>query len=322
MAVYTVLSPAEIAEVLARFGLPAPARVAPEPKGYVNTNHHVWAGGERFFLRLCEGKSDGDVRFEAEVHRTLREARFPVPRLLDARDGNPFVRVAGRQAMLFSFAAGEEVSRAAAGPGRCHRVGGRLARLHDLASAFVAERPNPHGLPRVRAWVEALGEGDEPEVRAALPVLAEEVARAARLPSAPRGLVHADLFPDNVLWIGEDPSAVLDWEMSCTDAFALDLGVALCAWCWDGGFVPARAAALLEGYRAGRRVEPETLAALPAYARFAALRFAASRIHAARAPVPPGGSVVRKDWRTFRDRLLALRETGEEGFRRTLGIGD
>lgn len=76
MAVYTVLSPEEIAEVLARFALPAPDRVLPERKGYVNTNHHVWAGGERYFLRLCEGKTDAEVLFEVDRAGEMGEAGF------------------------------------------------------------------------------------------------------------------------------------------------------------------------------------------------------------------------------------------------------
>jgi len=322
MAVYTVLAPEEIAGALARFGLPAPDRVHPEPKGYVNTNHHVWAAGERFFLRLCEGKTDADVLFEAEVHGYLHAARFPVPKLLLAVDGGPFVRVAGRQAMLFSYAAGEELARDSVTPERCRRVGGLLARLHDLAAGFAPDRRNPYGPARVRGWVEALGQGGggDLEVRAALPVLEEEVRRAAALPGAPRGLVHGDLFVDNVLWIGERASFLLDWEMACVEPFALDVAVALCAWCYGDRFEPDRAAALVAGYRAGRRVEPETLGALHAYARFAALRFAASRIHAARGPDLGADRVVRKDWRRYRDRLAALREMGEGGFARLVGI--
>src|SRR5512138_4036079 len=96
MAVYTVLSPDALAAALACFGLPPPDRVVPEPKGYVNTNHHVWAGGERWFLRVAEGKTEADVRFEAEVHAFLGEARFPAPRLVPAADGRPFARSGGR----------------------------------------------------------------------------------------------------------------------------------------------------------------------------------------------------------------------------------
>jgi homoserine kinase type II len=324
MAVYTVLSPEELADALARFGLPAPERAVPEPKGYVNTNHHVWASGRRWFLRLAEGRTEAEVLHEAEVLRFLHGARFPVPRLVPAADGRPFALVAGRPALLFAFAPGEELAEGAVGPEACRRVGEQLARLHELGQGFARDRPNPFGPERVAGWIAALGPdgGGDPDVAAALPLLEEEAALARALPGAPRGLVHGDLFVDNVLWIGDRVSFVLDWEMSCTEAFAYDLGVTLSAWCASaaGVYDPARAAALVRGYRAGRRLEPETADALPAFTRFGALRFAASRIHALRAPDLGRDRMPRKDWRPFRDRLLALRAMGEAGFRALVGL--
>lgn len=320
MAVYTVLAPEEIAAALAEFGLPAPDRVVPEPKGYVNTNHHVWAGGRRLFLRLAEAGGDASPSFEAEVHAFLAEGKFPLPRLLRTPAGAPSVRVRGKHALLYAYAPGEELAPAGVTPEHCRRVGEVLGRLHDLAQGFVSDRPNPFGPARVSGWLAAL-RADRPggEVAAALPLLEEEAARAARLPGAPRGLVHGDLFVDNVLWIGDRVSAVLDWEMSCVEAFAYDLGVALSAWCWAEGWERARAAALFAGYRTRRRLEPETAGALYPFARFAALRFAASRLDALRAPDLGRDRMPRKDWRPYRERLLALRGLGEQGFRAMVG---
>lgn len=323
MAVYTVLSPAELADALARFGLPPPDRVVPEPKGYVNTNHHVWTAGRRLFLRVAEGKTEADLRFEGEVHAFLEAARFPAPRLLAASDGRPFATSAGRLVMLFAYAPGEELAPGAVTPERCRAVGDRLARLHELSEGFGADRPNPFGPARVAAWLAELRRdpGGDPEVARALPLLEEESRRAAALPSAPRGLVHGDLFVDNVLWIGDRPSAILDWEMACVDAFAWDLAVALCAWAWaDGAFDPPRAAALVGGYRARRRIDAATARALPAHARLAALRFTASRILALRAPDPGRDRAPRKDWRPFRDRLAALAGMGDAGFSTLVGL--
>lgn len=321
MGIQTVLDDVALAGALRDFGLPPPERARPEPKGGVNTGYHLWAGGRRLYLRVSEGKREADVAFEVEVLRFLAEGHFPVPALVVAPDGRAAVPVAGRPALLFHYAAGEEATAEAAGPERCRRVGEQLARLHELAAAFPGGRPNPHGPARVAAWLAALrpdGGGDA-EVAAALPLLEDELARAGALPAAPRGLVHGDLFRDNVLWIGDRIAAVLDWEMSCTESFAFDLGVALCAWCYGERFEGPRAAALLAGYRARRRVEPETLAALYPWTRFAALRFAASRIHGYHRASLPADRLVRKDWRRYRDRLVALRDLGEAGFRALVG---
>jgi homoserine kinase type II len=328
MAVYTALSADDLADALARFGLPAPDRVVAEPRGYVNTSHHVWAGGARWFLRVAEGKTEADVRFEGEVHAFLASAGYPAPRLVPAPDGRPFAISGGRVVMLFAYAPGEELRPDAVSPERCRAIGDRLGRLHELSDAFTADRPNPFGPARVAGWIAELrrdGGGDR-DVARALPLLEEESRRAASLPGAPRGLVHGDLFPDNVLWIGDRPSAILDWEMACVDAFAWDLGVALCAWAWrDGGgaagaFDPVRAAALVDGYRGRRRLDRDTARALPAHARLAALRFTASRILALRAPDPGRARAPRKDWRPFRDRLEALAGMGDAGLEALAGL--
>lgn len=321
MAHSTELPPAALAEACARFGLPPLDRAEPEPKGRVNTSYHLWCGGERWFLRLVEAAGEEAVRFEAEVLRYLYQARFPVARLVTTTEGQPFATVAGKPAMLFAYAPGEEVARAEAGPERCRRVGEQLGRLHELSAGFTAERANPYGAPRVAGWLAELGDGGaDAEARGALPLFREELAAAAALPGAPRGLVHGDLFVDNVLWLGDRVAYLLDWEMSCTEAFAWDLAVAVDAWCWRGGHDHLRAVALLEGYRSRRRIEPETVAALHAHARLQALRYAVGRLHAFPGGVPPVGKVIWKDWRTYRDRLVALRHLGEAGYLRLLGL--
>jgi homoserine kinase type II len=324
MALYTVLTSDEITFALRAFGLPAPDRVKPEPKGSVNTNYHLWSGGERYFLRLNEGKSDADVGFEAEVQRFLFEARFPVPHLFLAQDGKSFVPIRGKQAMLFAYAPGEEIDRAHAAPERCRRVGEQLGRLHDLALGFTSERENPYAPARVERWLAELrpggGAGADVDVRAALPLLEEELEAARRLPAAPRGLVHGDLFIDNVLWLGDRVSYVLDWEMSCVDPFAYDLAVAVNAWCFVDRYDAARARALVAGYRAKRKLDADTLEALFPWARYAALRFTASRIHAFHLAELGEDRLAWKDWRRYRDRLVALREMGDRGYRELLGV--
>jgi homoserine kinase type II len=323
VALYTVLSPEELTAAASRFGLPRPDRVLPEPKGSVNSNYHLWAGGERYFLRVNEGKSEADVLFEADVHAYLHEAQFPVPHLLPAIDGRPLTEVAGRPAILFAYAPGEEITRDAATPARIRRVGEQLGRLHDLAAGFTRQRANPYGPARVAGWLADFA-GDaahDAELAAALPALEDELARAAHLPGAPSGLVHGDLFVDNVLWIGDRVSAVLDWEMSCVAPFAYDLGVTLNAWCWTGTcYDHVRAAALVAAYRGRRRLEPETVEALYAWTRYAALRFTASRIEAFHLATLGTDRLAWKDWRGYRDRLLALRGMGEPAFRELLGL--
>jgi homoserine kinase type II len=321
MALYTPLSDAQLADVLRRYGLPAPERTLPEPKGSVNTNYHLWSGGRRWFLRLNEGKTLEDVAFEAEVLRFLAREGFPAARLVLTEDGAAQIPVAGRPAMLFAYAPGEELERTDVTPERCRRIGVEVGRLHALAPRFEASRPNPYARARVEEWVNELEPdgGGDPLVAPSLPMLRDELERSVTLPPTPQGLVHGDLFLDNVLWAGERVSALLDWEMSCVDALAYDLAVMVNAWCYGSRFEPALARALLAGYGEQAKLDPVTRDALYAYARYAALRYTASRIHAFHLAALPADRLAWKDWTRYRDRLAALRAMGERGFRELLG---
>jgi homoserine kinase type II len=132
--------------------------------------------------------------------------------------------------------------------------------------------------------------------------------------------VHGDLFLDNVLWVGERIAALLDWEMSCVDAFAYDLAVMVNAWCYGDRFDPALARALLAGYRDHAALDLATADALHAYARYVALRYTASRIHAFHLAALPADRLAWKDWTRYRDRLAALDAMGESAFRALVGL--
>jgi homoserine kinase type II len=322
MALYTPLTPEQLTSALRQWGLPALERALPEPKGSVNTNYHLWAGGRRWFLRLNEGKSVEDVAFEAEVLKFLAAEGFPAAPLVLGPRGEAQFEVAGRPAMLFAFAAGEELERPDVTPERCLTIGAHLGQLHALAPRFGLERKNPYGPARVAEWVVELEPdgGGDPLVAPSLPVLREELRAAGALPAAPRGLVHGDLFLDNVLWVGERVSALLDWEMSCVDAFAYDLAVMVNAWCYTERFEPALAQALVTGYRRHAALDGATADALYAYTRYVALRYTASRIHAFHLAALPADRLAWKDWTRYRDRLVALRAMGERRFRDVVGL--
>jgi homoserine kinase type II len=322
MALYTPLSNDQLAGVLRRYALPPPDRALPEPKGSVNTNYHLWSGGRRWFLRLNEGKNVEDVAFEVEVLRFLAREGFPAVPLVLARDGAPQVEVAGRPAMLFAFVEGEELERTDVTPERCRRIGVELGRLHVLAPRFHVTRANPYRRGRVSEWVAELEPdgGGDPLVAPCLPMLRQELELSVKLPAVPCGLVHGDLFLDNVLWVGERISALLDWEMSCVDAFAYDLAVMVNAWCYGERFEPSLARAIVAGYREHAILDGATVDALYAHARYVALRYTASRIHAFHLASLPADRLAWKDWTRYRDRLAALRDMGERRFRELVGV--
>lgn len=318
MAVYTQLAPGDVEAIARAFGLPPGARARPEPKGSINSNYHLEAGAERFFLRVNEGKPFADVEWEAKVCDFLGGARFPVPRVIRTPGGRPFAEHGGKAVSLFEHVSGEELGREAVTPAHCGRIGEQLGRLHALSDGFSGERENPYGPARVATWLhdlESSTQGGSARAEWELPLLREEWALAEKLPHTSRGLVHGDLFVDNVLWIGDRVASILDWEMSCVEPFVWDLAVTLNAWCYSDRYEPARVNALLAGYRSKRGLGAEELAALYPWARFGALRYTVSRILDFGLSRLADHQLFRKDWRRYRDRLKALRQMGELGFR-------
>ena len=136
----------------------------------------------------------------------------------------------------------------------------------------------------------------------------------------PRGPIHADLFMDNVKWVGDRISAFFDFEMACRDAFALDVAITLNAWCFDGSYRPELCRALLSGYQGGRKIAGGEAEALYFQVLFGAVRYCASRIRDFHlSPLPPE-RLARKDYRTYLARARQLHQMQPAGFRQLLGF--
>jgi homoserine kinase type II len=136
----------------------------------------------------------------------------------------------------------------------------------------------------------------------------------------PRGVIHADLFMDNVKWLGERVGAFFDYEMACRDAYGLDVAVTLNAWCFEEGYRTELCPAFIRGYQDARPLSEVERESLFGHALFGAVRFTASRIRDYHlSPLPPE-RLVRKDFRTYLARTRALREMGPSGFRALTGM--
>jgi homoserine kinase type II len=291
--------------ILEAWGL-ALERLDPLPhKGTINSNFRVRASGAEYFLRVNEGKRDEDVDGEARVVERLRAGGLPTPEVLRTRDGGWFARADGKPVTLFPWIAGRE-AEAAPDPALCGRA---LARLHVAGRALAADE-----LPRNLYSLEALalrvqGFADDARVAAVAADLGDELGRArARLDAVPvpRGIIHQDLFPDNLLVDDAGGlAAVLDFEQATWGAWVYDLAVCVNAWCWDGARIVDEARrALVEAYHAGRALTAEERTSFADFARLAAARFTITRITdvCLRADVDEELR-RRKDWRDYARRL-------------------
>jgi homoserine kinase type II len=294
MAVYTEVAQGELARFLADYDLGEPLALVGIKEGVENSNFRLETTLGRFILTIYERRVDpADLPFFLGLMLHLAEHGLPCPLPVRARDGGLLRRLAGKPAAIVSWLDGRSPRRLE--PRHCEAVGGALAALHLAGRGFALRRPNALGPAGWRRLVAATAARAD-EVREGLAELvaaelgALERAWPERLPG---GVIHADLFPDNVFFEGERVSGVIDFYFACDDLLAYDLAICLNAWCFesDGACNVTKARALLTGYRARRPLEPAEIAALPVLARGAALRFLLTRLYDWLNQVP--GALVR-----------------------------
>jgi homoserine kinase type II len=297
MAVYTEVSDEELRASLAGYDLGEVLSFKGIAEGVENSNFFLHTTRSSYILTLYEKRvREEDLPFFLGLmeHLAGRGVRCPIP--VRDRSGKALGRIAGRPAAIITFLEGLSVKRP--GAVHCRAVGETLARLHDAGRDFPMVRPNALSLAE---WGPLFAAAEHAADRVAPGLAARTRSDLADLGGAwpvglPTGVIHADLFTDNVFFVGPDLSGVIDFYFACTDAFVYDLAICLNAWCFepDGSFNITKGQAMIAGYQSVRRLEPDEVAALPTLARGAALRFMLTRL-VDWLNVPAGALVRPKD---------------------------
>lgn len=317
MAVYTQIGAEAMAALIAEYEVGDLVSAKGIAEGVSNSNWLIETtgardsdgktGGTRFILTMYELRIEiGDLPYFLSLLDHLAAHDCPVPRTIHDREGRLFRLHEGKAIALIEFLPGVSVSEPTAGQARA--VGEALARLHLAAADFSGTRANAMGVPE---WQRLAGICGQDGLRSIDPLLAGLVARelpvlADRWPDdLPRSVIHADLFPDNVLMLGQRVTGLIDFYFACNDLTAYDVAVTHAAWCFaDEGrrFRADLSTALLAGYESLRPLSGREREALPLLARGAAMRFALSRAYDW-LNTPPGALVTRKDPMVFARQL-------------------
>ncbi len=320
MAVYTDVSDEELRAFLSAYDLGEVLSFKGIAEGVENSNFFLQTSTGPFILTLYEKRvRQEDLPFFLGLMEHLAGRGLNCPLPVQARFGHALGRLAGRPAVIVTFLEGLAVRRPTVG--HCRAVGVALARLHEAGRDFAIVRPNALSLASWEPLLDrAEGGADRVAPGLARRARAELDHLAAHWPSGlPSGIIHADLFTDNVFFIGPDLSGLIDFYFACSDAFAYDLAICINAWCFepDGSFNATKGAAMISGYETVRRLEPDEAEALPLLARGSALRFMLTRL-VDWLNVPPGALVRPKDPLEY-DRRLAFHQrvtgAGEYGWR-------
>ena len=282
MAVYTLVSDENLEAFLAEYDVGEVVSAKGIAEGVENTNYLIHTERSHFILTLYEKRvAEKDLPYFLGLmeHLAGRGIRCPVP--VHGRDGKALRRLAGRPAALVTFLDGVCLSRPQAH--HCRALGETLARLHIAGADFAPRRENALGLAGWRPLFERSAARADELAGGLVHLITGELdyLEASWPDDLATGVVHADLFPDNVFFIHDAVSGLIDFYFACTDAYAYDLAVCLNAWCFErGGELNAtKARALVEGYEMARPLDRADREALPMLCRGAALRFLLTRLY-------------------------------------------
>jgi homoserine kinase type II len=249
MAVYTQVSSDEMEALLSRYGVGRLVSAKGIAEGVENSNYMVDTTEGRFILTLYEKRVDaGDLPFFLSLLDHLADRKLPVPRALKDRDGVQIQTVAGRPGCLIEFLTGVSVTHP--NDAQARATGEALGAMHAAIADFAGERPNSLGPEGWRDLADRCGD-DLNRIAPGLKVrVMDELAfiEAGWPRHLPHSVIHADLFPDNVLMLGDDVTGIIDFYFACSDIRAWDLAVTHAAWCFESdgtGFHPSLAAALI-----------------------------------------------------------------------------
>jgi len=318
VAVYTHLGAEQLASLLNEYDVGDLVSAKGIAEGVSNSNWLIETTQDRFILTMYERRTDiSDLPFFLGLLDHLAATGCPVPKTIHDRNGALSREIDGKAVALIEFLPG--VSPSAPSAAQAKAVGEALARLHLATASYPEKRINDMGAAHWPAIAAACGDSALATIDPSLPQTIRDHLESllSEWPRAlPAGVVHADLFPDNVLFVGNEVSGMIDFYFACSDAFAYDLAVTHAAWCFDRkgqAFDAELSHALVQGYQKIRSLTPEERTALPVLAKGASMRFILSRADDW-LNTPEDALVERKDPMDFVRRLEFYDRMGDRAF--------
>jgi homoserine kinase type II len=297
MAVYTEVTDDALRAFLSAYDIGELVAFRGIAEGVENSNYTLRTTAADFILTLYEKRVDpADLPWFLGLMEHLAAHGVTCPQPVQARDGKALRMLAGRHAAITTFLPGVWPRRPQLA--HCEPLGVALARLHQAGDSYAPRRANALGPSGWRPLLErSLGRADEvaPGLGAELSLVLDRLLRDWPH-GLPEGQIHADLFPDNVFFLGPRISGLIDFYFAATDLLAYDLAICLNAWCFglDHLWEPERALLMLDAYQRVRPLEPAERTALPCLARGSALRFLLTRLYDW-LNTPAGALVTPKD---------------------------
>ena len=305
MAVYTDVAAEDLARFLAGYDIGELLSYKGIAEGVENSNFLLHSSRGHFILTLYERRvAERDLPFFLALMEHLASRGIVCPQPVKNKAGKMLGKLAGRPAAIINFLDGMWIRRPSAA--HCAALGEALARLHLAGADFAMRRDNALSVAGWRQLYDSCGERADKVDNNLQKTLAAELDMLERNwpRGLPQGVIHADLFPDNVFFLGDRLSGLIDFYFACTDTLVYDVAICLNAWCFepDHAYNVTKGRALLASYAKTRPLSHDEWEKLPLFARGAALRFLLTRL-VDWLDVPPGALVRPKDPREYARKL-------------------
>ncbi len=299
MSVYTQVASQDVETLLVHYDIGRLQHLSGIENGIENSNYTLDTSTGRFILTLYESLCTEEAANVIQLMQQLQQHDYPAPIVQQDKQGCFLKTLQQKPAAIFLRHPGS--STISPTPEQCKQLGRKLAQLHCLSPKISFNKPNTQNLAGCLNIFEQikplLPAGVSSEIQAEFAY--QQQRQDKTLPS---GLIHADLFRDNVLFDNGNISAVLDFYTACNDCFILDLAIACNDWCYCEAWQNENASALLQGYQSVRYLSADEKSLFPVYLRFAALRFWLSRLHHQLFPLA-GQLTLHKDPEIFHQLL-------------------
>ena len=308
MAVYTKLNQNKVEEILSKYNLGKLDAFKGIEEGIENTNYFLSINKKKFILTIYEKRVKSEnLPFFSELMSLLNKANFKCPAPILNKKNETITDFDGKKLMIVSFLEGKAKQNLS--PTNCRSVGAEIAKMHDLTKNLKLSRGNDLSIESWRKIFDSVKDKCT-KIHRDLPKLIEENLRDVEKnwpKNLPKGIIHADLFHDNIFFIQDKFSGVIDFYFSCEDFLAFEIAICFNALCFDGlksnlSFNVTKAKNFIDGYTSVRKLNNEEVDSIKVLSQGAALRFLLTRVFDALNPIE--GSIVKiKDPMEYLKRL-------------------
>ena len=284
MAVYTKLSENQLKEFFSKYNLGNLLDYKDIKEGIENTNYFMHPEKGKFILTLYEKRVDNkDLPFFISLMKNLFDKNFPSPEPIINKNGNYISEISGKKAAVVSFLEGN--AKTVLNPENCYQVGINTAKLHLITKNLSGKRQNKLSIDSWRKIYNKVKK-DCSKIHQNLPDIIEknlDIIEKKWPKNIPSGIIHADLFPDNIFFKGNELSGIIDYYFSCNDYYAFEIAICLNALCFEGrsenlSFNVTKAKKFIDGYSSLRRLSEEEKESLKILCQGAAIRFLLTRV--------------------------------------------